>query len=466
MTTIIQQSCENFIKNILRHFETQKFSIGDVEERFFETAKGFAVEMTQMYIEELDTAILSDKKGRKEAGYVVERRGDSRRFESKIGAIEFARTYYKQKAGEYCYLADQVVGLEGYSRVSHSLSLSLVKAAQDMSYQKACDHLVQGKISRQTVMHKVRKGKPVYEKPDQKKKVDVLHIDADEAHITLCGGKKSIVPLISVYEGIEKSGKRNCCKNVFHISEYGKKPDDLWEQVLSKIEEKYDLSETRFYLHGDGARWIQSGLEWLANAEFVLDKYHKNKAIKTMTVGLDISTRKLYDKEIRETLSKEDNRFFNELTASLVWQMPERAKLININANYLLANIKGISICEKDVESNNGGCTEPHVSHVLSSRLSSRPMAWSKKTLKQMAPLLASRDEIEFIKAKQTDLLPLQRKAARAASKAFRCSGKSKTWLPNPDSIGNITAIQQGKVIPLYSALKSISNPFQHTFSF
>ena len=56
----------------------------------------------------------------------------------------------------------------------------------------------------------------------EKRAVSELHIGADEAHVTLIGGKKSIVPLVSVYEGIETIGKRKSRKNVFHISEYGK----------------------------------------------------------------------------------------------------------------------------------------------------------------------------------------------------------------------------------------------------
>lgn len=458
MTNIIQQICENFIKNILSKFEDQQFSISEAECAFLQEAKGFTAEAMQIYVEQIDAALLQNKKDRKEAGFVVERRDDIRKLETQIGEIAFRRTYYyNEKAKEYSYLADQVVGLECHARISDGLSLSLVQAAQDMSYQKACNHLTQGRISRQTVMHKLRKSQPVPEKPAPKKRAAVLHIDADEAHITLCGGKKSIVPLISVYEGIEKQGKRNICKNVCHLSEYGKKNEELWEHFISKTEEKYELGDTKFYLHADGANWIQEGLEWLPNATFVLDKYHKNKAIKAMTAGLDNTTRKMYEKEMREALFEEDIRLCSELTASLISQLPERAEIINTNSKYLVANVKGISICKKDVEANNGGCTEPHVSHVLASRLSSRPMAWSKQTLKQMAPLLASRNEIEFIMPAKVELLPLQRKAARAASKAFRCKGSA--ILTHPDSIGNIPTIQNGKIISIYSVLKSISKP-------
>ena len=157
-----------------------------------------------------------------------------------------------------------------------------------MSYQKASNHLCDGEISRQTVMSRVRRSEAVVTEPTEKRCVPELHIDADEAHITLCCGRKSEVPLISVYEGIERQGKHNRCKNVFHISEYGKKPNELWEQALTEIEQRYDLTDTKIYLHGDGGSWIQTGLEWIPGSVFVLDKYHKNKAIKSMTARLSV----------------------------------------------------------------------------------------------------------------------------------------------------------------------------------
>ncbi|MBQ6206458.1 MAG: UPF0236 family protein [Oscillospiraceae bacterium] len=53
------------------------------------------------------------------------------------------------------------------------------------------------------------------------------------------------------------------------------KTEDIWDEVLTELEKRYDLSQTVIYLHGDGANWIRSGLEYLPNAVFVLDPYHK-----------------------------------------------------------------------------------------------------------------------------------------------------------------------------------------------
>ena len=182
-------------------------------------------------------------------------------------------------------------------------------------------------------MNCVRESRAEATESTEKRPVSELHIDADEAHVTLIGGKKSIVPLVSVYGSIETIGKRKSCKNVFHISEYGKNNDDFWEQVSDEIEKRYILDEIKIYLHADGGGWIQKGLEWLPNAKV-------------------------------ETISQ--------------------------NAAYLQRFVKGISICQKDERANNGGCTEPHISHVLAARLSSRPLAWSETTLKHLAPILAA----------------------------------------------------------------------------
>ena len=76
---------------------------------------------------------------------------------------------------------------------------------------------------------------------------------------------------------------------------------------------------------------------------------------------------------------------FGELSDFYATNSRSCADKILESARYLSRFVKGISICKTDCRANNGGCTEPHVSHILSSRLSSRPMTWSRKTLKKLA---------------------------------------------------------------------------------
>ncbi|MGI6486046.1 MAG: UPF0236 family transposase-like protein [Tepidanaerobacteraceae bacterium] len=42
----------------------------------------------------------------------------------------------------------------------------------------------------------------------------VIHIDADEDHVSLQDGKNAIVPLITIYEGTKRIGKRGKCIKV------------------------------------------------------------------------------------------------------------------------------------------------------------------------------------------------------------------------------------------------------------
>jgi len=334
------------------------------------------------------------------------------------------------------------------------VSVAVAGAACEMSYAKSSEHETDGAVSRQTVMKKVR-GCRAVSTPEQpeKRRVAALHIDADEDHVTMRGGKKSIVPLISVYEGIEKKGKRGICTNVFHISEYGKSPVELWEQALSEVESRYDLSGTRVYLHGDGAAWIKQGLEWFPQAIYVLDKYHKNKAITAMIAGLDKATRKFYREQIRYALENMDSRFLFEISYSLTSQHPEREAKIREAADYLNNHIDGVAICHLDPEANNGGCTEPHVSHVLSSRLSSRPLAWSAKTLTQLAPMLANGGVVELRRQQSQTQERILVRATRAANRKI----KKIQFAPDPGSIGTLRPQNTGKVTQLYRTLHSIS---------
>ena len=450
METIITEIANNFIKNILETFK-ERGSFTEIEPKMLSECKKCAVKLFKKYIEGVDAQIACDKVARKEAGITIERRNDERKIQTSVGEVCFSRTYYKKASGGYEYLTDTVLGIDRRERVSEGLSLSLANAAKEMSYQKASKHIIDGIISRQTVMHNVRRSEAVVSPEQERRNVSELHIDADEAHVTILGGKKSEVPLISVYEGIEKHGKRNSCKNIFHISEYGKSPDEIWEQVLTEIEEKYDLTDAKIYLHGDGANWIKVGLEWIPGAIFVLDKYHKNKAIKAITAGLDREDRQEFDKEIRWSLENEEIEFFNDLIFCIADNQPHREKQIYSNAKYLKNFLKGISICKTDPRANNGGCTEPHVSHVLSARLSSRPMAWSKETLKKLAPVLAA-GNISLSKKKQTNN-KLPESLRKAAQRAVKSLNNSIKGLPNPDSIGTLPI--SGKITGTQVLLKS-----------
>ena len=446
---IIAREMAKLKSEIEEFFEEDEVGLDAAEvyftQRIGETVRGL---LTACY-EQKDAELVADKVGRKEAGLVVERRGDVRQVVTQLGVVSYHRTYYACREGGYSYPIDNVVGLESYQRVSSGVGLELVSAAREMSYAKASRIVTGGLVTKQTVMRKIRDAVPAVE-PVLRKKVSVLHVDADEDHVKLQSGDSRIVPLVSVYEGIEKNGKRGICKNVFHCSEFGKRTEELWEEVLTEMERRYDLTNTKIYLHGDGAPWIKTGLEWLPNSVFVLDRYHVNKAFKSAVSGIERKSGSQYEYHLRQALNEGDRDYFCSARDSLLVRWPEREKTILEATNYLLNNFEAIHIYSTDPQARNGGATEPHVSHVLSSRLSSRPMGWSPKTLKKFVPILAS-GRCSF-HASDEGTADTQTKKPKH-NRVRACT--STLGLPHPDMVASMPA-KEGKVTPLYRLLNNL----------
>ncbi|WP_192811179.1 UPF0236 family transposase-like protein, partial [Caloramator australicus] len=100
------------------------------------------------------------------------------------------------------------------------------------------------------------------------------------------------------------------------------------------------------------------------------------------------------------------------------------------------------------------GCSaEGHVSHVLSARLSSRPLGWSKEGLKIMAKLrVFSKNggnlrEISVFKEDEKAFKVSKKKIKEAIRKINKSSR---------EVMNNITILNIGKVTPIYRILKSI----------
>ena len=134
---------------------------------------------------------------------------------------------------------------------------------------------------------------------------------------------------------------------------------------------------------------------------------------------------------------------------------PEREATISGAMTYLMNNLEGISIVRSDPEAAKGGATEPHVSHTLSARLSSRPMGWSTTTLSALAPLLAAgADRVALGTAGQD--------AQRIVAAPFVRPKRSakvipfSLGLPHPDMSVSFPA-NAGKVTPLFTALRPFS---------
>lgn len=453
MINIVLQICREFIGKIIDFFNSDSVrTIEEMETTLKELTDSFILSMIAAYLGSLDQAIVEDKAGRRKKGIVIERKGDKRELYTVFGQLRFRRTYFRDKRNQnYVYLLDKAVGLESYDRVSGTVAVGLVEHAQEASYGESSRHVTGGAVSRQTVMKKLRLLKDLKIKPpSDKRNVKVLHVDADEDHVPLQNGRNAIVPLICVYEGVRYNGKRGRCVNPHYISSYGKTTEELWLETVDWIYATYDVDNIeRVYLHGDGALWIKEGLNWLPKAKMVLDKYHLRKSIFSATGSQPESREAIYSAVLND-----DKKAFNQISKQLIKNAVSKAETKRIKdcLRYLRNNWEAITIYRQ--EACGGSCTEGHVSHVLSSRLSSRPMGWSRKGLKQMAELRAycssgGRVRLEHLQHAEVKHR-VSKKLARKAASAF-----NKTAL---EKRGNVTILNKGKVIPMFHCLNGLRN--------
>ena len=453
MNNIIQQICEEYISEILDFFDSRTIrTLDEVEVDLKEKTDCYLRQIIKTYFEGLDQAIADDKTGRKKKGYVVEQKVVKREIYTQFGSLGFERRYYKNKlTGGYSYLLDNVLGIESYDRVSGSISAALVESASEVSYAKSSKYICDGDISRQTVKNKIRRTEDLKaEAPEEKRNIKYLHVEADEDHVSLQDGTDTIVPLVSIHEGVEHIGKRGKCINIHHISRHGKSADDIWHEVAEWIYSAYNEDEIeKIYLHGDGATRIKKGKDYLPKAQFVLDRYHLNKALKEVSRGDELVCAKL-----RDAVMEADKKSLKELCRELR-KNAESDKVkekVDKFRNYITTNWDGIEAYQD--EGSRGSNTEGHVSHVLSSRLSSRPSGWSREGLKAMAELRAyccSGGHVETKHMRKAEAsYKLSKKILNKVSRSYRNTPK--------EVLHNITVLNIGRVDSLSRALRGLKS--------
>lgn len=387
MNTRITQVMQNFIEKYHEIFEgVGELNLEAFESSLVEISNEFCRDSIKLFVEMNNQVILEQKELRRAKNISVHKQEVPREILTKFGMVDFKRTYYKVDES-YAFLADKVVGLESYDRVSGNVTAELVDRAAKMSYQQSVEETVKGVLSRQTVMKKIRRTQGLETKSaGLKKKVEILHVVADEDHAAMQSGSNRQVPLITVHEGIMQVCKgRNKCINARHFADYGKSTSDLWNEVFCWLDEEYDLNYVkRIYLHGDGAKWIKSGLDVLPESRFVLDRYHLEKAVKSVTSGDNEEYRLPLRRAVKEFDLNGIENILKEILTT-VESSNEAEKVLEIH-KYIKNNWEGILI--RRMEPGCGGsCTEAQVSHVLAERLSRNPLGWSEEGLKYMSRL-------------------------------------------------------------------------------
>lgn len=374
--------------------------VNEVKQIMLELGRKFLSEMLGTC-----NTMLEDSVKRRESWQIKDR--SEKHLLTSLGEIAYIHTRFQEKTtGESAYLLDRIMGLTPHTRLSPDAQASLLEEAAQSSYEKA-GRLSggEGSVSRETVMRHVHRLRvPSYKKEEavEKRRVKYLYVEADEDHIALQfhkekgdikrwkgqGDNGQIVKLVYVHEGYEESGgKRKKLKEAVYFGGVygGKENEKLWEEVKEYIEGRYDMEALeRIYFQSDGGSWMKKGVEMLGGT-FVLDEFHIKKYVKRLVRGCG---KEEEEETVRKYLEKGEKKKLEEWVEEKKKGLEEKKKKrVEESLRYLEKNWKGIRMRIKKEEGVIGSSTESHVSHVLSGRMSSRPMGWSKEGAGKLSAL-------------------------------------------------------------------------------
>lgn len=332
-----------------------------------------------------------------------------------LGTVTYKKTLFtNKKTGEMEYLLDRIMGFEEHERMTEDAAANLLEEAVQTSYRRGGEEVsLMSEVSKQTVKNKLHK--LVFPQNEEvlkeKKVIDYLYIDADEDHVSLQFREKKgdlivnenhqknnciIAKLVYVYEGIEKEApqsKRHKLVNPYYFCRVcdGEANIKFWDEIYRYIDNHYELSKVKkIYINSDGGGWIKSGMRRIAGVVHVLDEFHLEKYMIKLTSHMKDSTddarREIY-RCIRRGTKEEFAEIVERLRDCLKTEVGN--KRLDDSRDYILSNWTAARLRLLHKEGIVGCSTEGHVSHILSGRVSSRPMGWSITGISKMAELIA-----------------------------------------------------------------------------
>ncbi len=380
---------ESFIKD-LGEFPKLEQTVSDLSQRM-------AVGFLSLVLTNADELLRSS--GRRMKRYNVQRRV-MRTLISTVGDVTFEETVFRdRKTGEYRRLLGELLRLPEKERFTSLAEVKLLNEAEVHSYQRAADAFSTGrhKVTKTSVMNKVHAIEEVMPEPEvpvEKKQQRYLYIEADEDHIHRQKDGQNdgcmIGKLIYLFEGKDDvcEGRRKLINPFYFSGLYqGEQNKDLWDEVEKYIREHYDQDYLkRVYINSDGAAWIKAGKDRVYKSRLVADRFHLMKYINRVA---RLTGDKKLENEAKGRFYKyiyKDKLLAAEKLLTRIKNRYEGEKAVEECRIYFENNWDSIQLAFHDKKVL--GCSaEGHVSHVLSERMSSRPMGWSEVGSDRMCKL-------------------------------------------------------------------------------
>lgn len=444
---------ENIILQIIKKYFnfSSDLSFSGMIKILHQNSDKFYAEILTAVMEEIDNGIKASKERKRNWSII---RIDTRTIRTVLGKITFKRTYYQNKnTKRYAYLLDEAVGLKPYQRLDDAIEGKILEFANLLSFENAGKFVSDyDTFSKQTVKNIIqkfsKKEDEKYEDLEIKRVVKNLYIEADEDHVALQKSNKNNVlnKIIYVHEGkVTECKNRKFLLNKKIFASNLKSTDDLWVQVYDYIHSSYDTTKIEnIFILGDGARWIKTSLEWIENATYVLDEFHLNKAISVVSGGK--RNKETYNKLKELVYSGNKIEFLKEAKILIEKDTLESSiKRKTQHMKYVKNQWKGIEANLEHKQKHQLGCSaEGHVSHILASRMSSRPQGWSREGLEGITQLRVAISN----GATREDLIATLKKVNKKIylEKNNKIKHIKRIKKAAMETLGNIPVLSAGKV--------------------
>ena len=458
----IAQAFEVFLHSISTILISGSFTdFGSKTEQILSANNTMLTNILPAFLQGLDDTIFGDVQ-RKAEWEVV--RKDQRVLVTVFGELRFERRYYRHKQnGERAYLLDRYLGISAYAKVNGDVRQKAVTLAEQGSYSRSAAASTISPISRMSVCNYVGDLEqfPLLEAEGEKRSVKQLYVEADEDHVSLQNGKKTQVKLVYIHEGVKQQGKRRRLVNPRYLTwPSGNDNEFLWETVSRYIDQQYVTEDIEhILLSGDCASWIRKGEEWLYPCVPILDSFHTMKALRKLCSG-----RQEQVSAFLEYVGKDESDKAKDLCRSILNEVMEPERVTKLKqANYLLNNWQRIR--NQRYPGVQGCSAEGHVSHILSERLSSRPLGWSRRNMENIAQLRVMKangqviryEDLKTAYSPQVSATEDSRSTALVAAPRLRKALKKHAQSSLNTTCQNLPVLINGTKTSLYQVLHGLS---------
>lgn len=194
-----------------------------------------------------------------------------------------------------------------------------------------------------------------------------------------------LTKLAVIFGGIKKV--RNHKFKLINKYAYTGDEASFWDTIFDILNKRYNLSQIKhIFIMGDGANWIKKGKDDLRMDElqvtFLLDKFHTMQSVNCLSKTYASTLRCYIKNDMRQELKmlyKIIKTFYDESRQSRMKVQPE----------YLLNNWNAIQFMYQ--RNSFRYPMESQIKHILASKISSVPTAYTRKNLKKLVKLLAEK---------------------------------------------------------------------------